>query len=373
MTPGGCVAPVNLPYLSSDKDRHGTVRWYVRAPGMRKVRIRGVEGSEEFLRQYWQARNGEAPESKPAKRSRAERGTFGFLVEHYYASKAFRDLDAVYTRVERRRQLDPLVEKIGSKAALMPVAIIRQAVRDRENAAARKWLAAVRDVYRVAVEDALVPRDPTLGVKVKKPRTAGFHSWTLEDCLAYETRHPIGTPARTAYAIGLYLGCRRSDAVRIGRAQERNNGTQISYTQHKGRGRAPVEIVQPIVPPLREALNGWQAKGFFWLGTAFGKQRSDKAFGGLFASWCREAGLPPGRSFHGLRKALAARLAEQGYSTNQIGAVLGDKTLQQAEVYTRAAARQKMADDALSGLFGAPIVPLSERVARGGTKRGKNV
>jgi integrase len=364
------VAQIEFDYMVSDRDRHGSRRWYVRMPGKRKVRLRAEPGSEAFIEEYWAARRGDVY-VEPAQ-PKAKRGTFRWLVDHYYASQAFADLDAAYTRVERRRHLDPLVEKIGDKSAMIPLHKIREGVRERERSAARKWIAALRHVYQGAIEDGVVDRDPTFGVKVKKPVTPGFHSWTIEDCLAYEKRWRLGTQQRKAYAIGLYLGCRRSDAVRIGRQHEREKGTEVAYTQHKGRNRAPVEVVHPIVPPLREALNACKTKGLLWLETAYGKQRSDKAFGNDFATWCADAGLPPGRTFHGLRKALAARLAEHGYTTNQINAVLGDKTLQQAEVYTRAAEKKRMAREALVGLFGeqkrSRIVP---PVARGGTKTRK--
>jgi hypothetical protein len=38
----------NFPYLISDRDRHGVVRYYVRRHG-RKIRIREKPGSEAFV------------------------------------------------------------------------------------------------------------------------------------------------------------------------------------------------------------------------------------------------------------------------------------------------------------------------------------
>lgn len=367
MTPSEYVATLDLPYTCKDFDRHGNQRWYVRMPGKRKVRLRSPPGSEEFADEYWAVRNGET--STVAQPTKAKRGTFRWLVEHYYASQAFADLDVAYTRVERRRHLDPLVEKIGDKSALIPVRSLREAIRIRERSAARKFISAVRHVYQVGIELNLVSQDPTFGIKVKKPVSEGFHTWTLDQCLQFEKHFPVGTLPRKAYAIGLYLGCRRSDAVRIGRQHERANGTEVVYTQFKGRNRSPVTVEHPIVPPLREALDAYPSKGLLWLETAHGTERSDKAFGNDFSKWCERAGLPAGCSFHGLRKALAVRIAEMGGSTYDVNAVLGDKTLQQAEVYTRRFARKTAAHRVLTGLFGEPIVP---PVATGGTKRRKN-
>ena len=41
---------VKLDYLCSDKDRHGNVRYYVRLPGQKKVRIREAPNTKAFLR-----------------------------------------------------------------------------------------------------------------------------------------------------------------------------------------------------------------------------------------------------------------------------------------------------------------------------------
>ena len=40
---------VPLKYICEDIDRHGNVRCYVRAPGKRKVRLRALPGTPEFM------------------------------------------------------------------------------------------------------------------------------------------------------------------------------------------------------------------------------------------------------------------------------------------------------------------------------------
>lgn len=37
------MAPVKLRYLVGDTDKRGNVRWYVRVPGRKKVRIRATK------------------------------------------------------------------------------------------------------------------------------------------------------------------------------------------------------------------------------------------------------------------------------------------------------------------------------------------
>jgi integrase len=67
---------------------------------------------------------------------------------------------------------------------------------------------------------------------------------------------------------------------------------------------------------------------------------------------CDEADLPECSS-HGLRKAIARRLAEAGMSPHQIQAITGNTTLKEIERYTKAARQKLMAEMAMRGLENA--------------------
>jgi integrase len=64
------------------------------------------------------------------------------------------------------------------------------------------------------------------------------------------------------------------------------------------------------------------------------------------------AGLPLDCQPHGLRKAAGRRLAEAGCTAHEIMAVLGHKTLSEAERYTREADQARLASTALAKLEG---------------------
>lgn len=49
---GGAVVEVKFPYVYEDVDRHGNVRVYFWRKGCRKVRLREVLGSPEFVARY---------------------------------------------------------------------------------------------------------------------------------------------------------------------------------------------------------------------------------------------------------------------------------------------------------------------------------
>jgi integrase len=64
------------------------------------------------------------------------------------------------------------------------------------------------------------------------------------------------------------------------------------------------------------------------------------------------AGLPLECQPHGLRKAAGRRLADAGCTAHEIMAVLGHKTLSEAERYTREANQAHLATAALAKLEG---------------------
>lgn len=348
------MASIRWKGITRDVDRHGNVRFYFRVPGKPRVRLRGDPGSEDFALAYFAARNGE-PAPTP-RQTGPRRGTFAYIVRHYLTSRDFKALDRKLTQRPRERLLEALVEKIGHLPAMIDPKTIREGVKDRTYAQGKDFLAALRAVYRLACDDGLVASDPTAGIRRKPNVTEGHRTWTAEDCRAYEARHPLGTQARTAYAIGLYTAQRISDAVRIGRPHERDG--RLRFVQAKNANRRPVVVDIPVVPPLREALDAWQGKGLTWLETAYSQPfASGKGLQNKFRDWCREAGVHPECSFHGLRKAAAARMAEAGCTPHQIMAVLGHSTHQQAATYTAKAQRAGLADDAMGAAFGVPVTP----------------
>jgi integrase/recombinase XerD len=343
----------NIPWkgITRDVDEKGNVRYYFRVRGKPKIRLRGEPGSEEFALAYFAAKDGKPLE--PVRPTAARRGTFDYLVRHYLASRDFRSLDRTLTQRPRELLLEKLVEKIGDKPAVIDPRTIRDAVKSRTFAQGKDFLSALRAVYKVACDDGLVETDPTKGVRRKKNTSEGHRTWTTEDCAAFEKRWPLGTQARTAYAIGLYTAQRVSDAVRIGRPHEKDG--RLRFTQKKNEKTRPVFVDIPIVAPLREALNAWQGTDLTYLQTAYGRAFSEFSFGGKFKDWCTKAGTHPKCTFHGLRKAAAARMAEAGCTPHQIMAVLGHSTHQQAATYTAKAQRAGLATDALANVFGANV------------------
>jgi enterobacteria phage integrase len=71
-------------------------------------------------------------------------------------------------------------------------------------------------------------------------------------------------------------------------------------------------------------------------------------FSGFMRDAITAAGLPLDCQPHGLRKAAGRRLAEAGCTTKQIMAILGHKSIAEAERYTREANQIRLATAAMS-------------------------
>ena len=80
--------------------------------------------------------------------------------------------------------------------------------------------------------------------------------------------------------------------------------------------------------------------------TQYGKPFTTKGFGNWFRTRCNEANLPQCTA-HGLRKAGATILAENGATTAQLMAIYDWSTPGQAEVYIRAVNRTRLAGQAM--------------------------
>jgi integrase len=190
-------------------------------------------------------------------------------------------------------------------------------------------------------------------VRRKKYATNGFYTWTDSDLTAFENRHPIGSKARLALSLLLYLGVRKGDVVRLGPedVHARAEHNVIKFTPNKTRYKRVIESEKPILPILAEIIAASPCGQATFLETEYGKPFTAKGFGGWFRDRCDEAGLPKCTA-HGLRKIGATLCAEKGATEHQLMAIFDWSTPQQAAIYTRAARRRHLAAGAMHMLGG---------------------
>lgn len=345
------MTAIRLPYTVEDRDRHGNARIYFRRAGCPKVRLRGLPGSAEFMAAYQAALDGVSGTERqgPARRGIAAPGSFRALCIRYYASAAFRSLDDS-TKAWRRRALDAVCRDHGCKPVSMMqrkhVARLRDEIAAKPGAANSR-LKAIKALFAWALDTDEIAHNPARDVRSIRYAVQGHHSWTAEDIAVFEARHPLGSNARLAMALLLFTAGRREDAVRLG-PQHVKDG-RLRFVQAKNEHRKPVQVDIPVHPNLAAAICALPSRHLTFLITEHGKPFTAAGFGNRFREWCDQAGLP-NCSAHGLRKAMATRLAEGAATPHEIMSVTGHRTLSEVENYTRAAEKAGLADRAMAKL-----------------------
>lgn len=361
------LMPRRLPlYCSEDTDRHGNVRIYYRRNG-RKIRIRGLPLTEEFMNQYNKLIAGNyIPPANEAMYKKIIPNSWAWLCEEYFKSDDFKELEKS-TRKARKSILEqtykePIKEGSDKVFEDLPINNINlvhlEVLRDRKRLvpfAANNRVKSIRRVLIFAFRKKLINKNIHRDLERIRKTTEGHKPWSLEWVKLYEDRHPTGSEARRALAIFLNTGVRVSDAVRIGRQHEKkviNKETGqverwIKFTSFKNRNKSPMVVEIPILSILQKEIDSVPDGQMLYLESMWGKPYSIKGFSNKFKRWCKQAGLPDKATRHGVRKTAAESCAERGATENQMMAIFGWTKSETAQLYLRKARRRKMAGAAM--------------------------
>jgi integrase len=343
------VVNVRLKYIVEDVDRHGNVRIYFRRSGQ-KVRIRELFGSDAFHRRYAELIGCSGEQVRPLHQG-PNANTLRWLSAEFFGSADFKRLDArtQYTRraIVEGMLREPIAPGADQLFADFPIdritpkalRVLRDRKADRPGAADNR-VRALRRLFKWALKQEHVTTNPARDVEYIAGKSDGWHSWTPDELDQFERHHAPGSKARLALALLQYTGASRIDVVRFGPSNIRDGC--IEFTRAKTR----VPVVLPIAPDLQAAIDAAAVVGAeTFLVTAHGKPFAVAGFGNWFRDRCNEAGLRH-CSAHGVRKAAAARAAENGATTHELMAMFGWLNLKMAELYTKAANRKRGAQRA---------------------------
>jgi integrase len=344
---------IKLKYVQTFTAR-GRRFYYFRRPGTPRIRLPGVPGSHEFMRAYEAALDDGPKIEVGAARTRL--GTVNAAIVAYYGSTDFIGLGAATQRF-RRNVIETWRAEVGDRplALLERRHIIGRLEKISKPFARRNWLKAIRHLMQYAVTKSMIAVDPTVGIKIKAPKSDGFLTWAEPHIEAYRARHPIGTMARLALELFLNSAQRRSDVLHMGR-QHVHDG-RLQFQQKKTK----VRLTIPVLPELATALAAMPAENLTFLVRENGQQFTDSTLGRWFRERCDEAGLK-GYSAHGLRKAACVRLAEAGCTEHEIMSFSGHLSLAEVARYTKEANRAKMAVSAAAKLGTSSVKPTSQSV-----------
>jgi integrase len=301
------------PYVHAFIDRHGKPRFYFRRPGYKRAPLPGLPWSAEFMAAYEAAKKGETAPRLEIGADRSRPGTVNAAVAGYFGSLAFASL-ADGTRRIRRQLLERFRTEHGDKGIATLARTHVERMLDAKAAtpgAALNFLVALRGLMRHAVAVGLRADDPTSGVRCPTFRSAGFYTWTDDDIIAFEAKHPIGTQPRLALALLLYTAQRRSDVIKIGRQHIRDG------LVHVRQSKTGTALMIPVHPELQTVLDATPTEHLTFLTTHGGRPFKPDVFTRWFKAQCGQAGLPARASVHGLRAIGRGRCKRQHHRQHQ--------------------------------------------------------
>jgi integrase len=346
--------------------------WAVDRHGKRRVRFRrngcttylsGTPWSEGFMRQYAELVDRNTP---AIGESRTTHGSFNALVVAYYGASEFTNL-AESTRRARRNILERFRAEHGTKQlkglGRVHIKAILDQIKKRE--ARNHLLKVLRGILEYAVDQEMLPTNPAAGIKKLKNQSDGHHTWTEQEILQFQNRHPTGSKAALALALGLFTAQRKGDCLRMG--WQHVTGDTIAVRQEKTK----TPLVIPLHPELKAALASVPRANLTFIVTEWGAPFTSAGFGNWFRDQCNAAGLQH-CSFHGLRKAAATRLSNAGCTPDEVKAITGHRSLAEVARYTKANDQRLLAQKALAKQLRAegeqfcPTIeaPLSNRKAK---------
>jgi integrase len=334
-----------------------------------RIRIRAEYGSGAFWEEYRAALAGAPPPSKMAKAQ-----TLAWGLERYRNSSAWAALSPATRR--QRESIYRAVTKTAGNVLLSKITgeTIKQGRERRAKTphSANNFLKAMRGFFGWAAdptEGNLVAADPTKGVRLLAGEndSEGFRTWAPEELDRFEAYWPTGTRERLAFDFVCFTGLRRGDVVRVGKQHVRDGVITIKTEKQNRRSKKPIEVSIRILPPLAASIAATKTGDLTYLVNEYGLPWKKESFGNWFSEICRKAGCPG--SAHGLRKAAAERMAENGATEQELMSVFGWTTSKMATHYTRAANRKKIALGASEKLLRDQ--PVNEKVPHLGSGAGE--
>jgi len=347
-------------YVSSFVDNRGTRRYRFRKAGCRSGYFDAHPNTPQGYVEYQAFL---ASKAGSVERREFARGSIGHLVSVYYGSTDFRGNAAEISLAKRRAAIEAFQEKHGHRtvkgATFMAldryIAGIATRWEDEKGRvhggpfAAETARKQLRALFRFAVKLQWRSDNPMDHVSFRPKKTEGFHSWTEEEIAQYRARWPLGSKQRLAMELGLWTGKRRNDAVRMG--QQHIDGDEL-----RGRdSKTDKPWTLPIAPQLRQAIDAMpKSEHLCFVPSDRGRPYSVASFGNMFRRWCNEAGLPH-CSFHGLRKAISRRAAEEGIGNAGIKSITLHSRDEEVSLYVAAADQKRLSRDAIKRISDAEL------------------
>jgi hypothetical protein len=325
-----------LPKYVEKIPSHGKLFYYLRHKGKRIARLPDDPESPEFFEAYAAAMRRLVNDPKP---KRAADGTVGWLIACYKATPAFQNLASL-----TQRSYDRELERLSSISAFPAVDIRRRhihAIRDRLQSTPRTrqlFGQVCSALFNYGIREHELEMLNPARLLQRDGEAESFVAWTDAQMEAFEASAPP-VHLMTAYMVARYTGPRRGDITGLRRSHY--DGATLFIAGAKTSNPVAVRVHER----LRAYLDSLPAT-LTLIADAQGRPVAPTRLTHDIRAHLDAIGLQ-GLHLHGLRHTAGKALAEAGCSPHEIQAVLGHKSLQMVERYTKKAQQEGMASAAV--------------------------
>ena len=323
-------------YVSCNSSKGYKFFYFQRKKKDKKQYFQSAPGTEAFLLEYNRFL-GIGVEAKKRKKS------FDELIKLYKASPEFTDL-APKTRDLKYRVMQFIGSYVGPHSVEDMNKAHCDALMNKKSAPSeankvRKELSVLFN-FAQALEWIPQSKNPAKLTKKRNVNSRGFHTWTREEVEAFEACHQAGSEARLALYLMMCTGAARSDVVKLGWANVKNN--KIYFDRQKTDESKASRIPNFLMEELQNISRDQDT----FLITAYGQAYMSDGFGNKFKKWATKAGIPHCTT-HGLRSAMAVKLAHLGATDQMIAAWLAHNGTGEVHTYTKNVEREKLVESAM--------------------------
>jgi integrase len=328
----------NLPrYVEHIRSKQRDYYYFRRSRTCLRFRLPGEPGSREFEVAY--LRRLGAPNPQP---TRSASGSLGALVHDYLRSAEYKLLKPK-TQFAYARMLEllaPIHEVPAGSIKRKHIRELRSSIHGKGRT--QQLFSQVTSVlFNYGMDNDYCSINPASRMR-RADAAVSYAAWSEEQFSAFEASNPP-RELMSAYMLGRYTGQRRSDVLRMTRAAY--DGEGIEVVQQKTRHI----LWLPVHTRLKAYLNALPKDALLLVTNPDGRPVEESKFSKCFRVWLDDHGLR-GLHFHGLRHAAGRALAEAGCSTKEIQSILGHRTAQMVELYSKAAQQRKLARAAIAKL-----------------------
>jgi enterobacteria phage integrase len=364
-----------LPKCYRETDRHGKTRYYFRAERRgKRILIKGVFGSEEFMTNYMALANGQfAPVVAPMMITRRpDMRTVGSLILDYKANNQQFKLNREGTT---KKGYNSRLAQIDRDYGDCPLSTFdRQTIisflEDFDDApgAGLDTHKKFKILIKHAMDTGWMAGDPMVGLK--RPKGGTIRPWTEDEVAQFIERWPLGTRQHLALMLTLHLGQRRSDTYRMAWSDINPRTGRIKVHQQKTDAKLEIAIHEDLLYVLDDAHR--QRGDVVGINDPILKTEAGIGFTVAgFSGWMRDAitaaGLPLDCKVHGLRHLAGVRLVEAGCTDEEAMAILGHTSSTSLRIYTKGAEQRRLGDAAIHKLEQTRNKPVPNRGFKFGT------